>query len=54
VRSVPIPEDVNARAEYLVGEVVRRGASPAAGAWIATLLSPEGREVLARHGFGVE
>jgi molybdate transport system substrate-binding protein len=51
VRTVPIPDEVNPRADYLIGSIVREGRSPLAEAWIRTLLSTEGRAVLERHGF---
>ena len=54
LRTIPIPDDVNVRAEYLIGVVVRGGASPLAGAWIDLVLSHEGRAVLERYGFVAE
>lgn len=51
VRMVPIPDRVNARADYLIGVIEREGRSPLADAWIELVLSAEGRAVLERHGF---
>lgn len=66
VRTVPVPDEVNVRADYLVGTVVRPGAHPGEGTgrragggesgglaadWVALVTSDEGRAVLERHGF---
>jgi molybdate transport system substrate-binding protein len=54
VRIVEIPDDVNVFAAYPVA-VLRRSAVPViAQAWLDLLASPEGKRVLARHGFVVE
>ncbi len=51
---VEIPSQYNVIADYPVG-VLRRTTVPAtAEAWVALLMSPEGRAVLARHGFIVD
>lgn len=54
VRTVPIPEELNVRAEYLIGAVERGLPSPLAAAWIDLVRSAEGRAVLERHGFGTK
>ena len=54
VRIVEIPSAFNVIADYPIG-VLRRTTVPAtAEAWVSLLMSPEGRTVLARHGFIVE
>jgi len=54
VRIVEIPPEFNVIADYPIG-VLRRTTVPAtAEAWVSLLMSPEGRTVLARHGFIVE
>ncbi|MSR20540.1 MAG: molybdate ABC transporter substrate-binding protein [Gemmatimonadetes bacterium] len=54
VRVIAIPSEFNVIADYPIG-VLRRTTVPAtAGAWVDLLMSPEGRAVLARHGFIVE
>lgn len=54
VRIVNIPSEFNVIADYPIG-VLRRTTVPAtAEAWVGLLMSPEGRAVLARHGFIVE
>ena len=54
VRIVEIPSEFNVIADYPIG-VLRRTTVPAtAEAWVGLLMSPEGRTVLARHGFIVE
>lgn len=54
VRIVEIPSEFNVIADYPIG-VLRRTTVPAtAEAWVELLMSPEGRAVLARHGFIVE
>jgi molybdate transport system substrate-binding protein len=51
---VEISSQFNVIADYPVG-VLRRSTVPAtAEAWVALLMSPEGRAVLARHGFIVD
>lgn len=54
LRTIPIPEEVNVRADYFIGVVRREGASPLAEAWVQMVGSDEGRAVLERHGFAVE
>jgi molybdate transport system substrate-binding protein len=51
VRTIAIPDEVNVRAEYVVGVVARDGASPVAEAWLSAVLSPEGQAIFERHGF---
>ena len=50
VRTIPIPTDLNVRAEYVIGIVTGGDAEPAEH-WISFLLSPEGRAILGEHGF---
>ena len=54
VRVIPIPDELNVRAEYMIGIVERDGRSPLADAWIDLALSAEGRMVLRRHGFATQ
>lgn len=49
VRAVPIPDDVNVRADYAFGLATDAGAE--ADAFLAFVRSPAGRDILARHGF---
>lgn len=52
VRSVPIPRELNIRAEYVMAPVL--GATPdstGSEAWTAFVLSDAGQTILARHGF---
>lgn len=56
VRFIEVPDEVNVRADLLIGLVVTPAGADAArrtfaGAWIEHVLSPEGRTVLRRHGF---
>ncbi|HJK94831.1 MAG TPA: molybdate ABC transporter substrate-binding protein [Polyangiaceae bacterium LLY-WYZ-15_(1-7)] len=57
VRVVPIPEPLNVRARYAIGQVTDGGegerddADDAAARFLAFLRGPEGREALSRHGF---
>ena len=54
VRIVEIPSEFNVIADYPIG-VLRRTTVPSTAAeWVDLLMSPEGRAVLARHGFIVE
>ncbi len=50
VRSIPIPADLNERAEYVIG-IVTDGDTDPAERWIAFLLSPKGQAILGEHGF---
>jgi len=54
IRSIPIPDEVNVQAAYLIGAVERPGRSEHADAWIELVLSAEGRAALERHGFVTE
>ena len=49
VRTIPIPADLNERAEYVIGIVT--GDGDPAERWIAFLLSAEGQAILGEHGF---
>ena len=50
VRSIPIPADLNERAEYVIG-IVKDGDTDPAERWITFLLSREGQAILGEHGF---
>lgn len=53
VRSVTVPDGLNVRAQYVLGEVAT-GASPAwARRFVAFVLAEEGQSTLQRFGFGV-
>lgn len=54
VRVVSIPDPLNVRASYPIGALTRAAHGPDAQAFVAYVLSPQGREVLARHGFVTE
>jgi molybdate transport system substrate-binding protein len=49
VRTIPIREDLNVRADYVLGLAPDAGA--AADAFLAFVRSPAGRDILRRHGF---
>ncbi|MBM4183426.1 MAG: molybdate ABC transporter substrate-binding protein [Gemmatimonadetes bacterium] len=51
VRVVPIPAEVNVVADYPIAMVSGTRAGETAQAWIEFVESPQGRSVLARHGF---
>lgn len=51
VRIVPIPDDVNVRADYHVGVVSTSERRELARQWIAHATGEEGRRVLSEHGF---
>lgn len=53
VRSIPISNEVNVRAEYTIGVVDRAENRPFAERWIEFICSPMGQEILSRHGFEV-
>ncbi len=48
---VPIPEGINVHASYPIGVLPGGAHGPEARAFIAYVVSPTGREILARHGF---
>lgn len=54
IRVIEIPRDVNVLAQYPIGVVDRTTMRGAAEAWVSLVTSPEGRDVLRRHGFIVE
>ncbi len=54
VRTIEIPPDLNVNADYLIGIVEESARRELAEAWLAFVLSREGRELLARHGFVAE
>lgn len=51
VRTVTVPPRVNVRARYLIGVVADARNPAAAERWVGFVSSPEGRRILARHGF---
>ena len=51
VRTVGIPPEYNVRASYLMAMVRDAGNPPGAQRWGDFTASPEGRRILARHGF---
>lgn len=51
VRVVSIPSDLNVTAEYAVGVVTASRLADTAHSWLAFVLSEQGRDILARHGF---
>jgi molybdate transport system substrate-binding protein len=51
---VEIPSEFNVIADYPIGVLRRTTVPTAAEAWVALLVSPQGRAVLARHGFIVD
>jgi molybdate transport system substrate-binding protein len=54
VRVVEIPAELNVIAAYPMAVLERTRARAAAEAWVELVESPEGRSLLARHGFIVE
>ena len=54
VRVIEIPSQFNVIADYPIGVLRRTTVPDAARAWVDLLMSPEGRAVLAEHGFIVE
>jgi molybdate transport system substrate-binding protein len=54
VQIVPIPDEANVQAAYLIGAVERPGRSAHSEAWIDLVLSAEGRAALERYGFVTE
>lgn len=53
IQIVPIPDALSAPANYTIG-ALSRAQSDVARAFVSYVLSSEGREVLARHGFMTE
>ena len=51
VRVIEIPREVNVLAEYPIGVVERTTMRGTAEAWVSLVTSPEGIEILRRHGF---
>jgi molybdate transport system substrate-binding protein len=54
VHVVPIPDDLNVLASYLIGTLDRSSEQELAGQFVAYVLSAEGRRILAEHGFKTE
>jgi molybdate transport system substrate-binding protein len=54
VNVLTVPEGVNVIAEYPVGVVARSPRPALARAFVAAVLSPEGRTILREHGFTVD
>lgn len=50
VEAIPIPDDVNVRAEYLIAAL--DGQLDAAGEFVEFVLSEQGQAILRSHGFG--
>jgi len=51
VRLVSIPEELNARADYYIGQLGRTSRPELARRWIAYVRSEDGRSILSRRGF---
>jgi molybdate transport system substrate-binding protein len=51
VRVVSIPSALNVRASYPIGSLTRAPHASEATAFVTYVVSPAGREILARHGF---
>ncbi len=51
VGMVAVPAGASVRARYLIGVVKGTENGGAAGRWVDLVASPEGRELLSRHGF---
>lgn len=51
VEQIAIPEDLNIIAEYPIAPVQNSANTPAAQAFIALVLSPDGQAILAKYGF---
>ena len=51
VRGLPIPKELNVRASYPIGALARSRHAAEAAQLIDYVLSPQGRQVLSRHGF---
>lgn len=54
VHAIEIPPDLNVSADYSIGIVEGSANGDLAEAWLAFVLSGEGRRLLARHGFAAE
>ena len=54
VRTIEIPPGLNVSADYSIGVVEGSANGDLAEAWLALVLSREGRALLARHGFLAE
>ncbi len=54
VRAIEIPPALNVNADYSIGIVEGSANGALAEAWLAFVLSGEGRRLLARHGFAAE
>jgi molybdate transport system substrate-binding protein len=52
VLTIEVPREYNVLAEYSAAVAISARNPAAASAWIAFLLSAEGQEILAAHGFG--
>lgn len=51
VRLIPIPEDLNVRADYAIGVVADGPNRGLAHQWLAFVTSRQGQTILSRHGF---
>jgi molybdate transport system substrate-binding protein len=54
LRVIRIPDDLNVRADYLIGVVTGSDHAELAEAWIDLVMSPEGQQTLAARGFVTE
>jgi len=54
VTLVPIPDELNVRAEYRIASISTSANAAWASAWMDYVASPAGRAILARHGFEVD
>ena len=52
IRMIPIPDDLNVVAIYPIAVLEDAPNLPAADAFVAFVLSPEGQAILQDHGFG--
>jgi len=51
VRVIPLPDDVNVRADYLMGALTGTANPEGAELWIDFAASPAGQDIMARRGF---
>ena len=54
VTVIEVPEELNVRADYLLGRATRSTHAREADRFVAYASSEAGRRILARHGFGTE
>lgn len=51
VKTLPIPKDINPRAQYQIGSITSSPHSLEAARFIHYVLSPDGQKILSHHGF---